>query len=78
VVLASRARYDDVIEVNHNILRTVSNHPMALLGLINAFYAKGICEEALEAARTFSSLLMSDHEAVEGSERGHSEGGFRE
>ena len=75
--VAQQGRYDEAIEVRLDILKTVPNHPMALFGLANAYYLKGMYEEAFAGVKTAFARLQDDPEAVEALERGYAEGGFR-
>jgi serine/threonine-protein kinase len=77
VLLRKTDRHDEAIEVYRNILKTVPNHPMALRGLFEAFFEKGMYEEATDALKDFAAS-KEDFAAAETLERGFAEGGFRE
>ena len=66
-------QYDDAIEQFQNTLKTVPNHPLAHSGLLDAFYAKRMYEEALAEVRFFAE---GDREYEDALARGYKEGGF--
>jgi TolB-like protein/Tfp pilus assembly protein PilF len=66
-------QYDDAIEQFQNTLKTVPNHPLAHSGLLSAFYAKRMYEEALAEVRFFAE---GDREYEDALARGYKEGGF--
>jgi TolB-like protein/Tfp pilus assembly protein PilF len=75
VLLDGARRPDDAIEQFRSVLRTVPNHPIALAGLVEAFYAKGMYEETFEAAKS-NWTARGQPEAVRALERGYAEAGF--
>jgi tetratricopeptide (TPR) repeat protein len=75
VLLDGARRPDDAIEQFRSVLRTVPNHPLALAGLVEAFYAKGMYEETFEAAKS-NWAARGQPEAVKALERGYAEEGF--
>lgn len=77
VVLKSTLRFDEAIDLYRNILRTVPNHPLALGGLVEAHYHKGMYQESFEAAKA-NHTARGNSVAVEALEQGYAEGGFTE
>jgi hypothetical protein len=70
-------RLDDAIEEHRSVLRLNPYNPFALSGLVEACWANGMYEEALEATKTHSTVLGVPEE-VEVLESGFAEGGFAE
>ena len=66
-------QYDDAIAQFQNVLRTVPNHPVAHSGLLEAFYAKRMYDEALAEDRFFAE---GDREAEDALTQGYAEGGY--
>jgi tetratricopeptide (TPR) repeat protein len=70
-------RYDDAIEQFRIALRSVPNHPVALWGLEDAFYEKGMYKEAFEAAMTYFVTITGDPKPLETLERSYEQEGFK-
>jgi TolB-like protein/Tfp pilus assembly protein PilF len=70
-------RYDDCIAECQEVLKTVPNNWLALGGLWQASYKKGMYEEALAAAKAYYTTV-GYRQAVEALERGYAEGGYPE
>jgi TolB-like protein len=68
-------RYDEVIELLRNTLKTAPNDPVALSTLRSAYHQKQMFEEALEIWQT-SYTAKGDLEAVEALALGNSESGY--
>jgi tetratricopeptide (TPR) repeat protein len=75
--LLTARRYDDAIEQFQYVRRTSPNHPFSLKGLIGAYYAKGMFQEALETALALAASRR-DTDSVQAMESGYAEGGFSE
>jgi serine/threonine protein kinase/tetratricopeptide (TPR) repeat protein len=68
-------RYDEVIELLLNTLKSSPNDPVALSTLRSAYHQKQMHEEALEIWKK-SYAAKGDHEAVEALSLGYSENGY--
>jgi serine/threonine protein kinase/Tfp pilus assembly protein PilF len=68
-------RYDEVIELLRNTLKTSPNDPVSLSTLRSAYHQKQMYEEALEIWKT-SYAAKGDNEAVEALTLGYTEGGY--
>ena len=68
-------RYDDVIALLRNTLRTAPNDPVALSTLRSAYHQKHMYEEALEIWKA-SYVAKNDREAEEALARGYAEAGY--
>ncbi|MGA8150584.1 MAG: protein kinase [Terriglobales bacterium] len=68
-------RYDEAIAELRKALRTEPNLPAAHLRLWGAFYAKGMHEEAIAAAKTFFEAL-GDKEGVQALQCGYTGAGY--
>jgi serine/threonine protein kinase/Flp pilus assembly protein TadD len=68
-------RYDEVIELLRNTLKTAPNDPVALSTLRSAYHQKQMFEEALEIWQT-SYTAKGDLEATEALALGNSESGY--
>jgi hypothetical protein len=68
---------DDAIEQSRIALKTVPRHPVALMTLLMAFYAKGMFEEAFNTAKSLVTAYGS-LDIVEAKESGLAEAGLQE
>jgi tetratricopeptide (TPR) repeat protein len=75
VLLLATDRFDETIERANTILRTQPNNPYAWARLVQAYYAKGMFEDAYQATiRNWTVRARTD--AVETLESGYEENGF--
>jgi serine/threonine-protein kinase len=75
VLLQCTHQFDEAIDIYDFVLRTVPNHPLALSGLVEAYYHKGMYEESYASAIA-NHTAVGNPGAVEALERGWAEGGF--
>ena len=76
VLLHGARRIDETIEFCSDFLKEVPNSPHAYASLVEAYYAKGMYEDAYEASK-MNWTVRARPDAVKALELGYTEGGFK-